>query len=340
MSNRLELKSNVRHDAMSDLPFISIIVPYGPGMSYQTVLESIRKVDYPRDLMEFIVAEGKQPARQRNKAVEMAKGKFVFFFDDDVIVEKDTIRRMLSFYGEDEVAMVGGPNLTPSTDTFLQKCFGYVLSSYFATAKMSNRYKSGGEPRGATEKDLILCNLSSRTSILRKFPFDEDQWPAEEVELFNWVVEEGHKLIYDPDAIVYHSRRPTLYRFAKQNFGYGRGRMELFLKRPGDFEFVFLIPAIFTLYAMAFPFLSLSRAMSGLAISLLSVPMFAYVVITLLVSMHISLREKSLPTFLVIPFLFPFAHLPYGLGTIYGFFKKFFGKRLINKDVKTQHVEI
>ncbi len=290
--------------------------------------------------MEIIVAEGKQPAKQRNEAIAIARGSILFFFDDDVILKPDIIKRMLHFYKDSGISIVGGPNLTPDTDSFLQKCFGYVMSSFFATAQMSTRYKSSGHEREATEKNLILCNLSGKADCFKQNPFNETLWPAEENELFNRLHSKGFKFIYDPQSIVYHSRRPSIWKFAKQNFGYGRGRIEQIWLQPSTFEPLFLIPMFFTLYAGILPFCLFMHRMSPQSVFFCCGPLLLYCAIDIAISLWTAVTKRSLKSFLYIPFLFPLVHIPYGLGMLYGFIRCCIGKKMPSMNVVLKRIDL
>jgi succinoglycan biosynthesis protein ExoA len=320
-------------------PFVSIIIPIGPGRSYSTVLNSIHLLDYPLDKIELIVAEGKQPARQRNEAIKVAKGSILFFFDDDVVINPDIIKRMLQFYNNPAITMVGGPNLTPETDSFLQKCFGYCMSSFFATAQMSSRYKSTGQERPGTEKNLICCNVSGRAAIMRDNLFNETLWPCEENELFNRLQQKGHTFIFDPHAIVYHSRRPSIRKFARQNFGYGRGRVEQILIQPSTFGPLFLAPPLFALYSLSLLIAPLIPPNQGRYMIFYSIPMMAYLMITLLLSIGTAISEKKAKVVLVLPFIFFLVHIPYGMGMIYGLFHRIWGKSKPCMEVKLNWID-
>ncbi len=322
------------------LPLITIIIPIGPGRSYKTVMDSIRNLDYPKEKIEVIIAEGRQPARQRNEAIKVAKGSILFFFDDDVILNHDIIKRMLSLYYNPQITMAGGPNLTPETDSFLQKCFGYGMSRFFATAQMSSRYKSSGREREATEKELICCNVSGRATVLRNNLFNETLWPCEENELFNRLQSQGYKLIFDPQSIVFHSRRPSLWKFVKQNFGYGRGRVEQLWIQPSTFEFIFLAPPVFTLYTAGLLTSLVFRWLPSHYAVLFSVPFMAYCAINVSVSLWTAIAVKKPVSFFVLPFIFFFVHIPYGLGMIYSVFHRFFRRKKPCLDVKLNWINM
>jgi succinoglycan biosynthesis protein ExoA len=324
----------------NELPMVTIIVPYGKGRSYETVLESVRRMDYPREKMELLVIEGRIPARQRNAGIKVAKGEVIFFFDDDVTHHPDIIKRMLKFYDDPDVAIVGGPNLTPPADTFLQKCFGYAMCSYFATASMCARYKPVGVARKASEKELILCNLSGRTEVLRKHLLDERLYPAEENEWFNRIRDAGYTLIYDPESVSFHSRRPTVSKFIKQNFGYGRGRMEMFLIQPKAFELLFLVPSLFVLYLCLLAGTVLVPWVPAPVKYAAAIPFALYCLLNILASVVEGVKEKNLRSIAALPFIFPMAQVPYGIGMFWGFAKRFKGWKVPDVPVAVKNQPI
>src|SRR4051794_22168440 len=61
----------------SELPFISIIIPTRPGQGEPGALSAARRLDYPRDRLEILLARGRQPSVQRNAAVKAAQGDLI-----------------------------------------------------------------------------------------------------------------------------------------------------------------------------------------------------------------------------------------------------------------------
>jgi cellulose synthase/poly-beta-1,6-N-acetylglucosamine synthase-like glycosyltransferase len=298
---------------------ISVIIPVEPEGSAEKVLNSLKSVDYPQDLIEVFVVEGKQPSRQRNKALKEARGKIVYFLDSDSIVDKDLFKKVVRCYLEKDIAALGGPNLTPETDSFLQKCFGYVLSSSFGVSKIRNRYKSFGEIREADESELILCNLSFKRSVLKKEgAFNESLYPNEENELINRLRKRGYKLIYHPQAIIYRSRRNSIPKYFKQIFNYGRGRAEQTFIDPAFFNPFRFIPLFFSFYLISLFFF---HNLFYLA------PFYFYLALNFVSTLFIAFKEKKWGTIFLLPILFLLTHLAYGLGLLWGIIRIVFKLR-------------
>jgi cellulose synthase/poly-beta-1,6-N-acetylglucosamine synthase-like glycosyltransferase len=204
----------------------SIIIPVKPG-GRVAALAPLSRLDWPADDWEVMVVEGSCPSRQRNRAAAVAGGEIVWFLDDDSRVRPDALRRLADHFADPAVAAVGGPSLTPATDSPWQRSLGAMLASPLGGGGVRNRYRRTGEVRRCRQNELILCNLAFRRDLfLADGGLDERLYPNEENELMDRLVADGHRLLHDPDLCVERSQRPDWRAFVRQMVGYGRGRGE------------------------------------------------------------------------------------------------------------------
>jgi glycosyltransferase involved in cell wall biosynthesis len=233
----------------NELPRVTIIVPTKPGQAEIKSVEAARRLDYPREKLEIIVARGKQPAVQRNRALREATGEIIYFLDDDAQPTPDALRRAVEHFHDPAVQMVGGPNLCPPDAPFLEQVFAVVLCSWLAFGPSRARYDRFGTVRASSEKELILCNLLARRSALLELGgLDESLYPNEENALMDKAQKGGGKLIYDPDVLVNRRPRGTLHAFCKMLMTYGRGRAEQFRLHPTPGSALNFVPPLFVLY--------------------------------------------------------------------------------------------
>lgn len=325
LSEIAKIKNYYIYGKTMEFPKISVIVPIPPKGNYGMTYNSIINMDYPKDKIEFIVSRGRHRSQQRNKAINEATGDILFFYDNDIIAEKDAFKQVVKFYNQDKkIACVGGPCLTAKKDSFLQKCFGYVFGSYFAMASMRAKFlPKGDKPIKATEKELILCNLSFRANVVKEVGgFNPNLHSGnEENELMNKIQAKDYDLIYNPNLKTYRSRRKNIIDLSKQIAKYGKGRIEHLFLRPKSFSSIFLMPVLLVLYLISIPILFL---FSPFLLSLLYLfPLGLYIIFALASTLKIYLKHKNLRLFLVIPFLFPIIHISYALGMVNGLIKKF-----------------
>lgn len=302
-------------------PRISFLIPIPPGGDYDLSLESIRRQNYPMNKIEIVVCIGRHRSVQRNEGLQRVTGEFVFFLDNDVIIpDPDYVRKHLSLYAADpRIASVGGPSLTPDSDSILQKAFGQVFQSVFATAGIRARYLAVGERRDSNERELILCNQSMRTSAVRKAGGFNTNFHSgnEENELINRLIANGARLIYDPDMPVYRSQRSSLKLFIQQIAKYGKSRIEHFLIKPRAFEFIFLAPIAFALYLLSLP-LALLLPVAALWKLIYLGPLALYIALSLWSAGDALGRCENLRVAALTCLLYPVHHLSYALGMVYG----------------------
>ena len=160
------------------------------------------------------------------------------------------------FNGRNDLDVVGGPNLTPLSNSLFQKSCGYALSSFFGTWKMNRRYHAS-KKGPADERSLSLCNLAIRKDALTAtgLRFNEKVTSNEENLLLQELSFKGRKMLYDPGLVVYHDRRETYPGFIKQIFNYGRGRANNIRLVPATLDPIFFLPSALIIYVLSLMFI-------------------------------------------------------------------------------------
>ncbi len=299
----------------------SVIIPIKPNIEVKA-LESLKNnIDYDPNCWEVIVVEGTQPSVQRNRAVNNAKGEIIFFLDDDSEVIPQLFNSVLEFYKDDKIAVVGGPALTKPTKKGLGKAIALVLKSYFGTFNTHSRwFMAGNKPKEATEKDLIMCNMSIRKEIfLKEGGLNEILYPNEENEFLDRLKKRGYRLIYNPQTIIYREHHKRIQDFIKAIFRYGSGRAKQNFINPTIKDIAHTIPLIFSIYLLTLIFIHSF---------LWYLPASAYVVLNLLTSGLIAYQGKNIKYIFSIPFLFLLLHLSYGFGLGFGLITGMYKKNL------------
>jgi GT2 family glycosyltransferase len=221
-------------------PLISVIIPaYNRPGPLAACLQSLTRLDYPRDRFEVIVVddgsstppadvisavadqidvrlveqENAGPAAARNRGAGEAGGKFLCFLDDDCLAAPDWLKKLEARFDIDPHAAIGGktidapPGNTYSTATqaILDAVYGYYASigqaSFFATANLAVPAGAFRSVGGFDERFL--------TSEDREFC---DRWQLA-----------GYRLVFAPEVLVYHVQLMTFRKFLRRHFGYGRG---------------------------------------------------------------------------------------------------------------------
>jgi len=293
---------------------LSIIIAVAPYRNAE-VLKSIKSLGYNSKRYEIIVKKGKNTSENRNYGIKKAKGEIIAFVDDDAIVDKNWLKNAEDFFNEYNVDILGGPQLTPKNDSFFGKLAGAAIESYWCSYKMSKRYKKAKINLNADELSLTSANCFVKKNVFKKLNgFNTKLWPGEDPEFFSRAKENGFKIAYSPDLIIYHKRRNNLFSLLKQHYNYGNVRLKKEWINKKNVNFVMIIPTVFTLYIIFLPILLLFSKQFFFPIKL-------HLIIDILVGIYIALK-KNILYLPFLPFVFFLVHFSYGLGMLVSFFER------------------
>jgi glycosyltransferase involved in cell wall biosynthesis len=247
--------------------FISIVIPAKNAQdTVSKCLESVLNLKYP-DFEIIVVNDGSTdntqnilagykgikvlntpgvgPSKARNIGIGQAKGEFVAFTDADCVLEPNWLSELSRGFVGDEVAGVGGIQKSPEDDSsFAKAIYDFLRTFGFIAGYM----KSGTKLRETAHNPA--CNVMYRKSILLESGgFQENLWPAEDVELDYKLRKKGYKLLFNPKAQVYHYRAQTLSGFLKMMFRYGYSQGVL-IRKYGVFRRLHLVPCILLLFLL------------------------------------------------------------------------------------------
>jgi O-antigen biosynthesis protein len=169
-----------------------------------------------------------------NRGLRAASGSIVAFTDDDVIVDRLWLAQLAKgFDAAPDVACVTGPILPLELETPAQ----LWAEAYWGLAKgferrVFDRHPPDGERLYPYAAGVFGsgANMAFRTSVLRGLggfdPALGTGSPArggDDLASFFDVVSAGHRLVYEPTALVRHRHRPDYASLERQAYAYGSG---------------------------------------------------------------------------------------------------------------------
>ena len=151
-------------------PFISVVIPARNAEDIiENCLKSLRELDYPKDRMEVIIADGLSTDRTReiaesygakvianpglrvvsgrNIGFEAAQGELIAFSDADCVMDRYWLKNSIKYFEDERVAGIGGPNLVPQSESAFGKAAGFLFDYAFSFG--------GGAPTRVYDLSLI-----------------------------------------------------------------------------------------------------------------------------------------------------------------------------------------
>jgi cellulose synthase/poly-beta-1,6-N-acetylglucosamine synthase-like glycosyltransferase len=223
---------------MSESVKVSIIIPLKEDNAYiRETLDHLRGLDYSDfevlalpdksvdwgDGVHIIPTGHMGPAAKRDLALGHATGDILAFLDDDTYPAPDWLSSAVSYFENPTVAAVGGPAVTPASDSALQRASGHVYASLLGGGTYAYRYI----PQAARDvDDYPTCNLLVRRADFEAVGgFDTRFWPGEDTKLcLDLTHRLGKRIVYAPDAVVYHHRRALFGPHLRQVRSYATHR--------------------------------------------------------------------------------------------------------------------
>ncbi len=245
-----------------DSPSLTVIIPSrGRPLSLVATLDSVLDSDFPTDRLEIIVADNAFPGEQpvclgrdpkyaairivreprpggsnaRNAGLSVASGEVVVFIDDDVLIERDCLTRLVDPFRDDkQVAASAGLILPQCLDTPAQA----LLEAFggFTRGFESMRFSLDAPPPRRPLFPFTLGDLGSggvmafRREVLQDVGgFDPALGTAtptlggEDLEAKLRVLLTGLDFVYEPAAIAWHAHPADIAGLRRRVWGYGVG---------------------------------------------------------------------------------------------------------------------
>ncbi len=316
---------------MNEFPYrFSVIVPtYNRLDEIRELLLSLKKQTLPKDDFEVLIVDDgstdateafiaemikketlnlffykqdhKGPGPARNTGMKKARGEYYIFVDSDCIADENWLKAYDEALKE-KVAGFGGPDKVRSDFSPMQKAIDYSMTSFITT----------GGIRGSSKKKISKYyprsfNMGVHADVVKEIGGFGTLRHGQDIEFTHRIRSKG-KTIKVMDAVVFHKRRTSLWRFFKQVFNWGVARINLYKIDKGMLEPIHFFPFLGTSFIVGF--------LICLAIwpSVLWPVLLAGIGLLLVMAIHGIFKYKDARVFFFIPFVVPIQILGYGLG--------------------------
>jgi GT2 family glycosyltransferase len=224
-------------------PFISVVVPtYERAGQLAVCLRALVAQDYPRDRFEVLVVDDGSatspeasveafrhqlnvrlleqphagPAAARNYGAAQAQGAYLAFTDDDCAPAPGWLQSLAAGFVAFPDCALGGRTVNELANNPYSTASQLVIDYLYA--------HWNADPRRATF--FASNNIALPGGCFHAVEGFDAGWTraaGEDRELCDRLIARGYRLIYAPDALVYHAHPLTFRTFLRQHFNYGRG---------------------------------------------------------------------------------------------------------------------
>lgn len=268
-----ELLTSLVHQTDSD--FEVIIVDDGSSVDLFPVVEFFsNKLE-----IRYFKKDNSGPGLSRNYGAERAKNEWLVFVDSDVIVEQDYIQNIKVNLTQNPTDAFGGADKAHQDFNSLQKAISYSMTSVFTTGGIR------GNKNTVSKFQPRSFNMGINKRAFQQVGGFSEMRIGEDPDLSMTLWENGFTTRFYDDIAVYHKRRATLGKFAKQVYQFGCARPILNQRHPKYVKPTFWFPSLFLLgYLVAI-----------LSYILLDISLFlvCYSFYILLIFIHSTLENKN-----------------------------------------------
>jgi len=280
--------------------------------NYEILVVCDKKVELTGKNVRLILTRKKRtgPAEKRDIAIKAATGIYCAFIDDDAYPDKNWLKNAIHHFGHERIGAVGGPGLTPSEDGFWEQITGLIYQSYFCGGPTQHRFKKA---KINFVEDYPAYNLIVKKSVLKKIGgYGNHFYGGEDTFLCLKIIKAGYHILYDPEVVVYHHRRPLFIPYLKQIANIGKHRGYFAKKFPEtSMRFFYFMPS--------FAFLMFCLLIVGSLINIHLLEIFITLLFGgIIVGMSSVIKKNNIGISFLVSIGIILTHLVYGAYFLYG----------------------
>lgn len=225
----------------------SVIIPaYNAETTIENCIHALLSQSVERSLYEIIVVddgskdrtadilrtfpvdyhfqENQGPAAARNKGAQLSKGEIILFTDSDCVPDRFWLERMTAPFSENP-GISGVKGAYKSRQSSLTARFAQAeFEDRFTLLKKSD-YIDMVDTYSAAFKREVFINAGGFDP---SFPVANN----EDTELSYRLVSQGHLMVFNPEAFVYHTHPDTLKKYLRIKFWRGYWRLVVYARFP------------------------------------------------------------------------------------------------------------
>lgn len=247
----MERLRSVEPGRATNLPTVSIVIPVKDREEELVrCLDSLSRIDYPKDKLQVIVVDdgssdrspelaidcgatvvpsggtGRGPAAARNVGAGIATGEILAFIDSDCTASPEWLCELIPAFDNPLTAAVGG-----FVDGMCRESAVDKYESVMSSLSLGSRERTGSS--GDDTFYLPSCNLLVRRELFHGVGgFRDEMHVGEDVDLTWRLRDQGWSIGYIPAGRVFHEHRSSVRSFMSRRFDYGTSEGALQMLHP------------------------------------------------------------------------------------------------------------
>jgi glycosyltransferase involved in cell wall biosynthesis len=224
----------------SDRAFEVLVIDDGSSEDLAPIAQSYQ----PQLALQYHKKSNSGPGLSRNYGAQFAQGEYLIFLDSDCITPPDFIQNIRQNLAQNPVPAWGGQDKAHPDFNHWQKAISYAMTSLLTTggvrgnANVKQKFQPRSFNMGVKKEVFVALKGFSYLRI------------GEDPDLSMRLWENGHQTALFSNIAVYHKRRSSLGKFAKQVYQFGVARPILNQRHPAYTKLSFFFPTVFLLGLM------------------------------------------------------------------------------------------
>ena len=194
--------------------------------------------------LHYYYKENEGRSIARNYGIERARGQYFIFFDSDCVIPDQYFATLARALKRHYVPCFGGPDGASDDFTDVQKAINFSMTSFLTT---------GGIRGGKVQLEKFVprsFNMGYSREVWERVGGFREMF-SEDIDMSTRIRQAGFDIRLIREAYVYHKRRTSLSKFARQTYVFGMSRITLKLLYPDSLKLVHTLPAVFVLGCIA-----------------------------------------------------------------------------------------
>ena len=239
-----DLMRSLAEQSLQD--FEVMIVEDGSTVRCQDVVERYaHRVD-----VHYFYKDNEGRSIARNHGIERASGQYFIFFDSDCVIPRDYFKTLKAALDEHYVPCFGGPDAAGDDFTDVQKAISFSMTAFLTT---------GGIRGGKVQLEKFVprsFNMGYSREVWQRVGGFREMF-SEDIDMSTRIRQAGFDIRLIREVYVYHKRRTSIGKFARQTHVFGMSRITLKLLYPDSLKLVHTLPAVFTIGCTALVLLAI-----------------------------------------------------------------------------------